>query len=146
VPQSREEFVSVVTGDAHGGKMETFVAERDFDEAYRALEAHTTPCVDVQVERTVYGYTEHSSSDYNPTLRRVGRDRAEFSLHVIHRPRGVGEDAPSGGIIVMAADLKWADPSRNEIVLYRPTIGYKNVAKSLIQWAEGSGADCPKLK
>jgi hypothetical protein len=127
--------------------METFTVERSFDEVYRTLEARTTPCLDVKVERTAYvGYTEHSSSDYNPMLKRVGRDLAEFTLQVVHNPRGVGHTPPPGGLYVMAVDVKRAGASRTEVVLYRPVMGFKNIAKSLIEWAEGSDTDCPKLK
>ena len=147
VPQTREEFVRVVSGGSRGGKMETFVVDRGFDEVYRTLEARTTPCLDVEIRRTAYvGYVERSSSDYNPTLKKVGSDRAEFTLQVVHRPRGVGHTPPVGGLYVMAADLKRAGASRTEVILYRPSIGFKDIAKSLIQWADGSDADCPKLK
>ncbi len=147
VPQSREEFVRVVASGSRGAKMETFVVERSFDEVYRTLEGRTAPCLDVEVRRTAYvGYVENSSSDYNPTLRRLGADRAEFTLQVVHRPRGVGHTPPAGGLYVMAADVKRAGTARTEIVLYRPTMGFKDVSKRFIQWAEGGTTDCPKLK
>jgi hypothetical protein len=146
VPQTREEFVSAVTSGTRGAKVENLVVERSFDEVYRTLEGRMAPCLDKKVERTAYvGYVEHSSSDYNPTLRRVSRDNAEFALQVVHFPRGIGEKTGPGGLYVMAADLKRAGSS-TEIVLYRPTIGYKNIVKSFQEWAEGSSTECPKLK
>jgi len=147
VPQTREDFVRAVAGGARGVKMETFVVDRGLDDVYRTLEARTTPCLDVEVRRTAYvGYVENSSSDYNPSLKRVGSDRAEFTLQVVHRPRGVGATPPAGGLYVMAADLKRAGASRTEVVLYRPSIGYKEITKSFMQWAQGGATDCPKLK
>jgi hypothetical protein len=146
VPQTREEFVNAVAKGTRGAKMETVTVERGFDEVYRDLEARMAPCLDQKVERTAYvGYVEHSSSDYNPTFRKVGREQAEFALQVVHFPRGIGEKTGPGGLYIMAADLKRAG-SGTEIVLYRPTMVYKNIAKSLIEWAEGSATDCPKLK
>ena len=147
VPQSREEFVSVVASGSHGAKMETITVDRSFDEVYRTLEARTAPCLDRKVERTAYvGYVEHSSSDYNPTLRRLGADRAEFALQVVHNPRAVGEKAPPGGLYIMAADLKRAGASQTELVLYRPSMAFKNIANSLVEWAEGGSTECPKLR
>ena len=147
VPQTKEEFVDAVAKGTKGAKMETVTVERSFDEVYRTLEARTAPCLDHKVERTAYvGYVEHSSSDYNPSLRRVGRDQAEFTLQVVHNPRGVGHTPPAGGLYVMALDVKRAGASRTEVVLYRPVMGFKNISKSLIEWAEGSSTDCPKLK
>src|SRR5262245_3873344 len=80
VPQSREEFVSIIA-EGRAGKMETFSVDRGLDEVYKTFEALATPCLDKKIERTAnVGYVEHSSSDYNPTLKRLGRDKAEFSL------------------------------------------------------------------
>ena len=147
VPQTREEFVRAVESGARGAKMETFVVERGLDEVYRTLEARVAPCLDVVVRRTAnVGYREHSSSDYNPTLRRKGPNRAEFTLQVVHRPRGVGHTPPPVGLYLMAADMKRAGASRTEVVLYRPSMGYKSVTKSFNQWIEGSSTDCPNLK
>lgn len=89
---------------------------------------------------------EVSSSDYNPTLKRVGRSRAEFALQVVHRPRGVGHSPPPGGLYVMAADLRSLARDRTEIVPYRPTMGFKEIIKSLRLWVSGEDTDCPKLK
>src|SRR5262249_28741585 len=124
VPQTREEFVRVVSEGAHGAKLETFVVERGFDDVDRAIEARTTPCLDVEIHRTGHvPYTERSSSDYNPTLRRTGTDQAEFTLQVVNRPAGVGHTPPPGGLYIMAADLRRLDASRTEIRLYHPTMG-----------------------
>jgi hypothetical protein len=147
VPQTRAEFVSAVTAGARGAKKETVVVERSFDAVYAALAERTTPCLDQKVERTAYvGYWEHSSSDYNPTLRKIGADRAEFSLQVVHNPRAIGEKTGPGGLYILAADLKRAGAAKTEIVLYRPTIGFKNITKSFMQWADGGSTECPKLK
>jgi len=89
---------------------------------------------------------EVTSSDYNPTLRRPGPDRAEFSLQVIHRPRGVGAIPPPGGPYIMAADLKRAGAARTAVVLYRPSMGFKDITKGFMQWVDGKSSDCPKLK
>ena len=147
VPQTRAEFVQAVADGARGVKMETLVVERSFDEVYKTIEAVTTPCLDVEVRRSAYvGYWENSSSDYNPTLKKPGPDRAEFTLQVVHNPRGVGATPPPGGLYVMAADLKRVGPTRTEVVLYRPSIGYKDIKKSFLEWAAGRDTECPKLK
>jgi hypothetical protein len=99
------------------------------------------------VQRTAnVGYVERSSSDYTPTLRRVAKDRAEFTLQVAHNPRGVGATPPPGGLYIMAADLRSIDARRTEIVLYRPTMGTKKIVASLKQWFDGDPAPCPKIK
>jgi hypothetical protein len=127
--------------------MERFVVERSLDEIYRDLERHSTSCLDKEVRRSgfVGGQMEVSSSDYNPTLRRIARGSAEFTLQVIHRPRGIGHTPPPGGLYVMAADLRSLGQGKTEIVLYRPTIGFKKITKSFIQWSSDESDECPKL-
>lgn len=148
VPQTRQEFVNAVAAGAGATAMETFVVERSIDEVYGLLSKKSSTCLDVQVRRSgfVGNQMEVSSSDYNPTLRRVGRNKAEFALQVIHRPRGLGHSPPPGGLYVMAADLRPLGRNRTEIILYRPTIGFKSITKSFKQWAGGEDADCPKLR
>ena len=98
------------------------------------------------MQRTAFvGYTERSSTDYNPALRLVGKDRAEFTLQVEHNPRGVGATPPPGGLYYMAADLRSVGGG-TEIVLYRPTLGAKKIVASLKQWFDGDSAPCPKLR
>src|SRR5678816_2799777 len=97
VPQTREEFVQAVNS-GKGAEVETIRVDVPFDRVYALLEEKTAACLDVEVKRTAYvGYVERSSSDYNPTLRRVGKDRAELTLQVQHNPRGVGHTPPVGG-------------------------------------------------
>jgi hypothetical protein len=66
-------------------------------------------------------------------------------LQVIHRPRGIGHTPPPGGLYVMAADLRSLGQGKTEIVLYRPTIGFKKITKSFIQWSSDEIDECPKL-
>jgi hypothetical protein len=148
VPQTRREFVDAVAGGARSVKMETFVVERGFGEVYAILQKRATKCLDVMVKRSgfVGNQMEVSSTDYNPALRKVGGDKAEFALQVVHRPRGIGPTIPPGGLYVMAADVRSLGKGRTEVVLCRPTMGYKEITRSLKQWTAGEDADCPKLK
>ena len=148
VPQNADEFRREVSKGARAMKFETRVVNRPFEDVYRSLEARTAPCLDVTVQRSAHvGYYERSSSDYTPKLRRIGADRAEFILQVAHNPRGVGHTPPPGGLFLMVADLRRLDASRTEVVLYSPNIGaFKKIPASFIQWAEGAGTECPKLR
>lgn len=148
VPQTRREFVQAVAAGAGATEMETFVVERGFEQVYGLLQSKTSECLDVRVERSgfVGNQMEVSSSDYNPTLKRAGGSRAEFALQVVHRPCGVGHKPPPGGLYVMAADLRSLGRGRTEVVLYRPTIGFKKIVRSFREWAAGEDAACPKLR
>ena len=148
IPQTRREFVEAVAGGARSVKMETFVVERSLGEVYAILQKRVMKCLDVEVKRSgfVGNQMEVSSSDYNPTLRKVGADKAELSLQVVHRPRGIGPTIPPGGLYIMAADVRSTGKGRTEVVLYRPTMGYKDLTRTLRQWTAGEDADCPKMK
>jgi hypothetical protein len=145
VPQNRREFVAAATS-GKGATVEKVVADKGFEKIYSLLREKISGCLDVTVNRRAnVGYVEVSSSDYNPTLRRVGGNRAEFALQVVHRPRGVGHTPPPGGLYIMAADLRSLGANRAEVTVYRPNIGFKKIARALMQWAAGEDADCPKM-
>ena len=145
VPQTREEFVQAIAG-GRGAGPETIRVQQPLDKVYAVLEERLAACLDVKVERTAYvGYVERSSTEYNPTLRHVGTDGAEFTLQVQHHPRGVGHTPPPGGLFMMAADLR-ASGGGTEIVLYRPKIGAGKITDSLKRWLAGDPVACPKLR
>jgi hypothetical protein len=147
VPQTRAEFIDAVAAGKGPTAVETFTVGRGLDAVYAALEDRSGTCLDVTVERSAYvGYWEVSSSDYNPTLERVDQRRAEFTLQVAHRPRGVGHTPPPDGLYIMAADLRAAGDASTEVVLYRPTMGFKKIASAFRGWIEGTSSDCPKLR
>ena len=147
VPQTRPDFVTAVKAGEGASIAETFVVDQDFESLYALVAKKSAACLDVTVERTAnVGYVEHSSSDYNPTLKRIGKDRAEFSLQVVHNPRAVGENAPAGGLYVMAADFRALGKGKTEMVLYRSKIGFKKIVGGLKDWAAGVPADCPKMR
>jgi hypothetical protein len=146
VPQTREEFVQAIAG-GRGAGPETIRVQQALDKVYAVLEERLATCLDVKVERTAYvGYVERSSTDYNPTLRRVGTDGAEFTLQVEHHPRAVGPTPPPGGLYMMAADLRSTGGGTVEVVLYRPKIGPGKITDSLKRWLAGDAAPCPKLR
>lgn len=148
VPQNRQEFVEAVAAGAGATKMESFVVERGIEAVYAILEPRATSCLDVEVRRSgwVGTHVEVSSSDYNPHVRRVAAGRAEFTLQVQHRPRGVGHTPPAGGLYIMAADLESQGQGRTAVTLYRPTIGFKPIYKTVTRWLMGEDEDCPKLR
>ena len=146
VPQTRQEFVKAVTDGKGATAVETIHSDQPLPRVYALLQEKVKVCLDVKVQRTAYvGYVERSSTDYNPNMRLVGKDRAEFTLQVEHNPRGVGAKPPQGGLLYMAADLRSVNGG-TEIVLYRPTMGVKKIVASLKQWFDGDPAPCPKLK
>jgi hypothetical protein len=148
IPQSRQEFVAAVSSGAGATAVEKLEVDRGIDEVFRSPAGKSSDCLDVVVKRSgmVGGTMEVSSSDYNPTLSRIDRSRAEFTLQVVHRPRGLGAVPPPGGIYVLAADIRSLGPARTELVLYRPTIGFKKIVNGVKQWAAGEDLECPRMR
>lgn len=148
VPQTREEFVKAVADGAKMTTVETFTVDQSFGRIYGLLEEKSSSCLDVLVKRSGFvGNQMHvTSSDYNPTLRKVGRGRAQFALQVVHRPRGIGHKPPAGGLFVMAADITAVGKNKTRIDLYRPKMGFGKIRKALHKWAAGEDARCPKIK
>ena len=146
VPQNREEFVQAVKDGKGATTAETINVKQPLNRVVALLQEKAKTCLDVKVQRTAYvGYVERSSSDYNPTLQLVGKDRAEFTLQVEHNPRGVGAKIPPGGLYFMAADMRSVGGG-TEIVLYRSTMGVKKIVASLKEWFDGDPTPCPKLR
>ena len=148
VPQSRREFIAAVTAGARGAAVEKFTVDRGVDSIYALLRKKSVACLDVEVRRSgnVGGTMEVTSSDYNPTTTMTAGRKLEFSLQVVHRPRAIGENAPPGGLYIMAADVRPLGGGRSEVVLYRPTIGFKKIVGAVRQWTSGEDADCPKVR
>ncbi len=148
VPQTREEFVKAVAEGARMTKVETITVNRSFAQVYGLLEEKSSSCLDVLVKRSGFvGNQMHvSSSDYNPTLKKIGRGRAVFALQVVHRPRGIGHKPPPGGLYVMAADITALGKNETRVVLYRPKMGFGKIRKAFNKWAAGEDVRCPKMK
>lgn len=148
VPQTRTEFIEAVAAGEGPTKVERITVERNLAEVYETLERKSRECLDVVVERSGYvgTHVEVSSSDYNPTLERIDDESAAFTLQVVHRPRGVGHEPPPGGLYMMAVDLTALGGDRTEVVVYRPTWGFKKIAGSFREWLEGKDTRCPKLR
>jgi hypothetical protein len=147
-PQTRREFVRAVAAGARGTAVERFVVERSLGAIYGILRERSAACLNLQVRRSgfVGDRMEVSSSDYHPTLRRVGAGKAEFTLQVVHRARGVGPAPPPGGLYVMAADIRSIGKRRTEVVLYHRAGGYRKIVGSLRRWTAGENTACPKVR
>jgi hypothetical protein len=148
VPQTRTEFIDAVAAGKGPTTVETITVERNLAEVYELLQEKSAECLDIFVKRSgnVGTHVEVSSSDYNPTLERIDENRATFTLQVIHNPRGVGHSPPPGGLYMMAVDLTALGGDRTEVVVYRPTWGFKKIAASFRQWIDGNDTRCPKLR
>lgn len=90
-------------------------------------------------------YQEHTQSTYRANVQTPAPNRAEFTMQVMHNPRGIGADPPPGGFYLMVADLEAMSPNRFQVNLYRPTMGHGDTADAVRKWLNGKEVACPKL-
>lgn len=107
MPQTREEFRAAVAKGAFSAKAESFAVNKNFKQAVTHLSAKTDACLNKVVERSMMQgmYQEHTRSTYRAKVKTPTANRAEFTMQVMHNPRGVGADPPPGGFYLMVADI-----------------------------------------
>ncbi len=147
MPQTREEFRAAVAKGAFSTKAESFAVNKNFKQAVTNLSAKTDACLNKVVERFMMKgmYQERSRSTYRASVQTPAANRAEFTMQVMHNPRGVGADPPPGGFYLMVADIEAASPNSFRVNLYRPTLGHGDTVDAVRNWLNGKGDACPKL-
>ncbi len=147
MPQTREAFRAAVANGAFSAKAESFGVNKGFQQAVKHLSAKTDACLNKVVKRSMMKgiYQEHSQSTYRATVQTPEANRAEFTMQVMHNPRGVGADPPPGGYYLMVADIKAVSANSFQVNLYRPTLGHGDTADAVRNWLNGKDDACPKL-
>jgi aspartate/methionine/tyrosine aminotransferase len=146
-PQTRQEFRAAVSKGAFSAKAESFTVNRNFQQAVSKLSAKTKECFNKVVERHMSQgmYQEHTRSTYRASVQTPTAKRAEFTMQVLHNPRGVGADPPPGGFYMFVADLEAISPDSFRVDLYRPTLGHGDTVDAVRDWLNGKDNACPKL-
>ena len=52
---------------------------------------------------------------------------------------------PEGGYFIMVMDTEEIAPGKTSVTIYGPSMAYDGVYKSVMAWARGEEAPCPKL-
>jgi len=145
-PQTAEEFRQAVPG-AMTGKVETFEVNRPFSEVAETFAKKAPQCLNVRtktVSRTNMSY-QVIVTTYKPTVL-VSQDKAELHLQ-FHHDAGVMNvtKEPEGGYYLMVADAFPIDEKTTRVDLYRPSIGYDVIIRSIKGWARSPNAGCPDM-
>ena len=146
-PQNRQELIVGVKQGATFTQHETHIINRPIAKVYNSLRPKIRKCLSVKVTSTrQQGYAIHTSTSiYRPSMRKVGKSRAEISLQVEHIPRPIGNTMPKGGFYLLATDIEAVAKNRTRITTYGPSIGHDDLFVALKDWAKGKNIPCPDM-
>ena len=147
IPLTRTELVAGARQGEWSMHVEPIDVPLSFQRVLARFEEKVGECLDTTVDRTgmVGGQVEVASTTYTPKLTKTAEGRAEFSLQILHRPRGLGPDPPPGGYFLMAADIEALGAEQTRVVTYEPTMGHSEIVAAVREWAKGEDAPCPEL-
>ena len=143
-PQSRLEFTTAVAKGTRFTKVHNFEVSKSFKYVVNNLNSKSKKCLSKTIQHSGYGISP-SSITYNPTIRVTGKGKAEFTMQVIHSPRGTAI-VPPGGIYSIAVDIAKISKYKTKILIYAPSFGFDNIVSSIKSWSKGITVECPDLK
>jgi hypothetical protein len=148
-PQNREEFKAALAKGASFMKVQTYVANRPFEEATKLLKTKTGECLNYRLTETTRNVgtglpTGASAHDYSATFRTVNKTRAELTMQ--HHPLGprIGPEMPKGGFYMMAVDFDRASANTTQLTIYGPSMGWGTTYDAIKKWSEGTAVKCPR--
>jgi hypothetical protein len=148
-PQNREEFKAALAKGARFMKVETYAANRPFDEAIKLVRAKAGDCLNYRLTETTRNVatglpSSASAHDYRASFRTVGKTRAELTMQ--HHPLGprIGPEMPKGGFYMMAVDFDRASANTTQLTFYGPSMAWESTYDAIKKWSEGTAVGCPR--
>jgi hypothetical protein len=129
------------------GKVETFEANRPFEEVARTFQTMAPKCLDVRIKTTSRTNTSYQVivTKYHPTVV-VSKQKAELHVQEKHESGVVAVyEEPKKGHYLMVVDATPLDKKRTTITMYRPSMGKDVMVKAIKGWATGDNVGCPDL-
>jgi hypothetical protein len=148
-PQTREEFrQGLVASDTRFKYVDTYVANRRFEDVVKSLKANVSQCFnqDVTTTRTQGGMTTMNQTDeWRTKLEVIDRNHAEVTTQQTMTGAIVPVKTPPGGFYVNAVDIDRATLSTTKLSFYGTTSSGSKQRWDLIrQWSDGKPTPCPK--
>ncbi len=144
-PMSAQEFREAVPG-SFSAKVETYEVDRPFREVASTFEKMAPQCLRVAIEttsRSAQSYQKYTTT-YTPT---VVKSPERVELHVqqhVDNTIKVSEE-PDGGYFLLVADAYPLGRSKTRVEVFRPSMGYGLLAKTIEGWASGNNLGCPDM-
>lgn len=145
-PQSRNEYVSAVAKGEGFTKIHNYTVVRKFSSVVKNINRKSKSCLSKKITRTwTRGYSSHvSSSTYNPSIRYINKNKAEFTLQVIITPNNTTKP-PAGGMYFLAANITKISKNKTNVIIYAPSINADEIVNSIKSWSKGKKSECPDL-
>jgi hypothetical protein len=148
-PKNREELKAAIAKGTAFMKVQTYVANRRFEDAARLLKTKTEECLNYRLTEGTRNVatglpTGTTSHDYRATFRTVNKARAELTMQ--HNPLGprIGPKMPDGGFYIMAVDVDRASGNTTNLTFYGPSMGWDQTYAAIKKWSEGEAVGCPR--
>lgn len=147
-PQTREEFVKTRRDGVPFNMVDTYVANRRFEDVVSSLRKKSDEClqVDVTMRRTQGGITAMNATDeYRTRVTVVGPNSAEMTTQ-FHMAKGqiVTQKVPEGGFYTRAVDIERASARTTKLTYYGSSLeSGKKVWATIKDWSEGKNSPCP---
>jgi hypothetical protein len=147
-PQTREEFRKTRLEGVPLNMVDSYVANRRFEDVVNALKQKTAECfnVDVTMRRTQGGITTMNTTDeYRTTIRLVGPNVAELTTQFqMTKGQIVTQKVPEGGFYHRAVDIERISPRTTKLTYYGPSLeSGKKAWAAVKQWSDGKASPCP---
>jgi hypothetical protein len=146
-PQTREDFVKTRQAGVPFNMMDSYVANRRFEDVVKSLQQKAGEClnVDSTMTRTQGGVTVMNARDeYRTTVRVLDRDRAQLTTQFHMKNQIVTQQVPEGGFYARAVDIERASPRSTKVTYYGPSLDSgKKVWATIKDWSEGKSSPCP---
>jgi len=143
-PQTVDELRQGVKKGAALTKMEQHAIDRGFGNSFALVKKNADKCLNVTI-------TSSTPGTYGPIVQSIrfrshstktGPKTAQMVLQQDARATG---KMPDGGYFVMLTDIESVSPGKSVLTIYGSSIGYDNVYKSIVDWAQGKAVACPKF-
>jgi hypothetical protein len=146
-PQTREEFRKRRLDGAPLSMVESYTANRRFEDVVNALKQKTDECFNVNVttRRSQGGITTMNATDeYRTTVRVVGPNMAELTTQFQMKGQIVLQKVPEGGFYRRAVDIERISPRTTKLTYYGSSLDSGKKAWAAIkEWSDGKASACP---
>jgi hypothetical protein len=148
-PRNREEFKTALAKGVPFQKVQTYIANRPFEDATKLVKTKTGECLNYRLTETTRSVatglpTSASAHDFTASFGTVNKTRAELTMQ--HHPLGprIGPEMPKGGFYMMAVDFDRASPNTTQLTFYGPSMGWDSTYDAIKKWSEGTAVGCPR--
>jgi hypothetical protein len=143
-PQTSDEVRQGVKAGATFTKIERQEFNRPFKTVFTDVKANTDKCLNVIITTSTPG-AYGPVVDYIPFHASSRTMNAKAAETVFQQSKRATGKMPEGGYFIMVMDTEEIVPGKTSVTIYGPSVGYDGVYKSVIAWAKGEKAACPKL-